>query len=125
MKKGIFQHPEKLDQRRKLRNNATETEQILWSRLRKKGIGGYKFIRQYSVGCYILDFYCPRYRLAVEVDGSQHGEPENQVYDEVRTKFLESQGIEVIRFWNAEIYHRIEDVCSEILFQLEQRVKKF
>jgi len=73
-----------------------------------------KFFRQYSIGPYILDFYCPNIKLAVELDGGQHNQCENKKYDAVRSEYLKSQGIEVIRFWDNEVLLDIESVLSEI-----------
>ena len=98
-------------QRRHLRSNATPQEVILWSRLKNNQLG-YKFRRQHSFGKYITDFYCPEKQLIVEIDGSQHMEQEK--YDMERTKFFESRGLCVIRFWNNEINTNIEGVVMKI-----------
>lgn len=81
MSSHIFQNKKLLKNRRKLRSNETETEKILWNKLRSRRLGGYKFTRQYSVGPYIIDFYCPQCRFGVELDGSQHDEEDNRIYD--------------------------------------------
>lgn len=91
---------------------------ILWSRLRQRQCGGFKFVRQFGVGYYVLDFYCPEKRLAIELDGAQHAEVENQEYDQERTKRLEALNIRVIRFWNSEINHNLEGVLELILHEL-------
>jgi very-short-patch-repair endonuclease len=101
--------------RKKLRNNSTEAERKLWQALRKNQILGYKFTRQYGVEKYIVDFYCPILRLAVELDGSQHMEPENKIYDENRTKFLNSQKIKVIRFYDNEVFNNLPGVVEKII----------
>ena len=97
----------------------------MWSCLRGRKLKGCKFIRQYSVGKYILDFYCPQYRLGIEIDGGQHDEEKALEYDQVRTKFIESQGIRIIRFWNNDIGKRIDSVCDEIGEVLKTRIQKF
>ena len=99
--------------RRELRKNQTDCEVILWSVLRNKQCNGYKFLRQYSVGRYVLDFFCPKLRLAIEIDGGQH--TEQKVYNEGRTEFLKSQNIKVIRFWNNEVTENLEGVYQRIL----------
>jgi len=71
-----------------------------------------KFFRQYSIGPYILDFYCPNMKLAVELDGGQHNQSESKQYEAVRTKYLKAQGIEVMRFWNHEVLLDMESVLS-------------
>jgi very-short-patch-repair endonuclease len=101
--------------RQKLRNSATESEQRLWFALRKRNLGGYKFQRQYGVGPFIVDFYCPSRRLVVEVDGGQHFEPIQRAYDNERTKFLNSHGICVVRVTNAEVMNDIDSVLEKIL----------
>jgi len=98
-------------QRRKLRTNATPQEVILWSRLKNRQLG-VKFRRQHSFGEYIADFYCPEKRLVVEVDGSQHMEQEK--YDTERTKFFESFGLKILRFWNNEINANVDGVMMKI-----------
>jgi len=100
--------------RRGLRRNQTEAEKALWAHLRNKQFYGMKFFRQYSIGPYILDFYCPNMRLAVELDGGQHNQGESKEYDIVRSEFLKGQGIEVMRFWNNEVLLDMESVLSEL-----------
>ncbi len=119
MKKGILNCLELKNLRRDLRNNATEIEALLWGKLRKKELGE-KFIRQYSVGKYILDFYCPHRKLAIEIDGSGHDEEKQIRHDEARTAFLEQYGIRVLRFWNNEIVRDVDNVCDEILHHLQE-----
>ena len=73
-----------------------------------------KFFRQYSIGPYILDFYCPNMKLAVELDGGQHNQCENKEYDAIRSEYLKAQGIEIMRFWNNEVLVDMESVLSEL-----------
>ncbi len=73
-----------------------------------------KFFRQYSAGPYILDFYCPEVKLAVELDGSQHAEDESREYDEYRSDYLKAPGIETIRFWNNDVLQNTEGVLQSI-----------
>ncbi|MCL5774117.1 MAG: endonuclease domain-containing protein [Firmicutes bacterium] len=73
-----------------------------------------KFFRQYSIDGYILDFYSPKLKLAIELDGGQHTEIENQEYDEIRSNYLKKQGIYVLRFWNIDIIQNIEGVLQKI-----------
>jgi len=79
---------------RELRKNQTDVEWKLWSRLRNRQLGGYKFRRQFAVGRYIVDFVCLERRIAIQLDGGQHSEQEG--YDQLRTKFLTSEGFEVL-----------------------------
>jgi very-short-patch-repair endonuclease len=125
MKHGILQNSEQLQKRKTLRKNQTIHETLLWSRLSGKKLNGYKFIRQYSVGKYILDFYCPKYQLGIEVDGGQHDEEKARRYDQKRTQFITSQDIRIIRFWNNEICNQMDEVCDEILETLKTQDPKF
>ena len=85
---------------RELRRNQTGDEKALWRALRGRRFAGFKFRRQHTVGDCILDFYCANAKLAVELDGSQHGHPEGMQRDAEREEFLEAQGIATLRFWN-------------------------
>src|SRR5690606_33091677 len=88
-----------LERARRLRQNMTETERRLWSRLRGGQLNGLKFRRQHPIPPYIVDFYCEASQLVVELDGSQH----NEVADRARTQFLEQQGLVVLRYWDHEV----------------------
>jgi very-short-patch-repair endonuclease len=101
--------------RKKLRNTVPDAERKLWQALRKSNILGYKFTRPYGVGRYVLDFYCPRIRLAIELDGSQHMEEQNQKYDEQRTEFLNSQNITVVRFYDNEVFLNLVGIIDKII----------
>jgi very-short-patch-repair endonuclease len=98
------------ERRRELRR-LTPQEKILWSCLKKSGIG-FKFQRQHSIGPYIVDFYCPQKRLIIEIDGSQH--LENKEYDDERTNYLEMLGYRVLRFWNNDITANLSGVLMHI-----------
>jgi len=98
-----------------LRHNVPDAEIILWSRLQRSQLGGYKFRRQASVGRYVVDFYCPRKRLVVEVDGDSHFSDRAEQNDSVRTDYLESLGLRVVRFTNEDVRQRLSDVLDEIL----------
>lgn len=108
--------------RKTLRKNMTEPEIILWSRLKGKQLYGYKFRRQQSIGKFIVDFYCPKLRFAIEVDGGQHNDEKHFKLDEARTIFLNEQNITVIRFWNHEVLQNTDDVLNAILFKIEELV---
>ncbi len=103
------------NKRQKLRNNLTKPEEVLWYYIRKRQILGIKFRRQCSIGKYIVDFYSFEKKLAIEIDGDSHFESkEAEKHDKDRTKFIESQGIQVIRFFNTDIMKNIEG-CIEVL----------
>ena len=105
--------------RKSLRKSETDTERVLWKYLRNKRFYGIKFLRQYSVGPYILDFYCPEARLAVELDGRQHAENDQKIYDADRTNYLKDKDIKVIRFWNNDVLKNIESALGEIKRKLK------
>ncbi len=94
--------------RRELRNNLTPAESKLWKVVQNKNFEGRKFRRQQSVGNYILDFYCPSEKLAVELDGEVHFEDNARAYDRERRLFLEFYGIKVLRFENKRVFEDLE-----------------
>ena len=100
--------------RRRLRRDQTEAEKVLWYKLRNRQFYGIKFFRQYSIVPYILDFFSPALKLAVEVDGGGHAEEEILRRDEARSRYLELQDIEVMRFWNNDVLQNIKGVLEEI-----------
>jgi len=112
--KYLRNDPTLKERRRELRRNQTDAEKAFWQQVRNQQFYGLKFFRQYSVGAYILDFYCPAIRLAVELDGSQHNLPDGREYDEVRTAFLEAHGILVVRFWNHDVLSTMECVLEKL-----------
>lgn len=103
------------DRRRSLRKRSTQAEQKLWFYLRNKKLKNTKFYRQFSIGLYILDFYCPKNRLGIEIDGEYHNEPEQKLYDQTRTQFLNENGISILRFSNTEVLQDIDTVLRKIV----------
>ncbi len=106
--------------RKDLRKKSTRAEKILWEYLRNRKLAGYKFKRQYSVDAFIIDFYCPKVKLGIEVDGEVHFTDEAKEYDENRSGFLSDFGIEIIRFRNDEIYNTIKVVLNTIENKLNE-----
>jgi very-short-patch-repair endonuclease len=106
----------KKDFRKNLRNNATTSEKRLWKFLNKKQ-QDFKFRRQHGIGPFIVDFYLPNKKIAIEIDGSIHNNIIRQAYDQRREEFLISKGIKVIRFTNEEIKYNIDEVIRRILFE--------
>ena len=104
-----------------LRKKSTPAERKLWSKIRDDQ-SGVTFRRQHAVGNYIPDFCCPKAKLILELDGSQH--LEQVEYDEGRTKYLESCGYKVIRFWNNDVTNKIDGVILTILHALEDEARK-
>jgi very-short-patch-repair endonuclease len=100
--------------RKNLRHHLTPAEAGLWRLLQGRKLQGRKFRRQHSVGNYILDFYCPSEKIAIELDGAGHYTEEGIKKDEVRTAFLNGYGIKVIRFENKLIFEKTEWVLDEI-----------
>ena len=112
--KFIYNDPKLKGRRQRLRKDQTEAEKIVWNCLRKKQFYEIKYYRQYGIGSYILDFYSPKYKLAIELDGAQHAEDQNKEYDAHRSEYLMSHGIQVVRFWNNEVMKNMEGVLYKI-----------
>ena len=104
-----------LKQRRKnLRNNLTSAEATLWRFLKKSQLQGRKFRRQHSISNYIVDFYCPREKLVIELDGKDQFSSSGYQSDIIRDKVLAKLNIQVIRFENDEIFHDVNSVLAQI-----------
>lgn len=97
-----------------LRNNMTEAEAVLWSRIRGKQLKGLQFYRQKVLGDYIVDFHCHKSKLIIEVEGGQHYTDEGAQKDVLRGLFLTQLGLTVLRFNNAEVLTNIEGVLDKI-----------
>ena len=106
-----------------LRKNATDAERRLWSRLRLRRLGGFKFSRQMSVGPFVCDFLCRERGLVVELDGGQHAD--QVAKDARRTVYLERKGLTVLRFWNNDVLQNRDGVLQVILNQLEELPARF
>lgn len=96
-----------------MRKDATDAEKILWYNIRNSKLG-FKFFRQYSIEGYVLDFYCPEKRLAIEVDGGYHNKPNTKAYDEYRQKWIEAYSIRIVRFRNEEVINNKKLVVDKI-----------
>ena len=104
---------------RELRKNLTKEESLLWNQfLRAYPL---RFRRQYIIGSFIVDFYCHQAKLVVELDGSQHYDPEEQRKDAERTRYLESLGLQVLRFSNLDVTRRFRGVCEAIDMAVKNR----
>jgi very-short-patch-repair endonuclease len=106
---------------RLLRTKATDTERILWRHFRNRNFAGYKFRRQHPLDRYILGFYGPTAKLAVELDGGGHNYRVGQVRDRTRSEFLSRKGIIVLRFWNHQVRQELDSVLQAIWFALQER----
>ncbi|HVZ38029.1 MAG TPA: endonuclease domain-containing protein [Candidatus Kapabacteria bacterium] len=116
----LFNHIHLKELRRRLRRDQTYAEMVMWSQLRAHRPGGYKFYRQFSVGPYVLDFFCAHCNLAVELDGYHHFTEEGRLHDARRTKYLNEQGIRVIRFTNEEFLADPNGTTRSILAALAE-----
>ena len=104
----------------KLRNNTTPAEATLWKYIKARQIDGFLFHRQYCIGKYILDFYCPSAKLCIEMDGSPHFTIDGFDHDTIRTDFLEEKGIKVIRFENKSLFIHPQAVLDAIRIELNK-----
>jgi len=93
----------------------TDSEKLLWFKLRRKQINGIQFYRQKPIGSYVVDFYAPKVKLVIEVDGSQHTEINRHAKDEKRNNYLFEQGLKVLRFDNLQVLKDTEAVLETIL----------
>ena len=112
----LYNHKQVTPRRRKLRSPSPPAEALLWSYLKNRQIAGFKFRRQYSVGAYVVDFYCSKLKLAIEVDGPTHFASERVIeYDKQRQRFIESFGIRIFRVTNHDVYTNLAGVI-ELIF---------
>jgi very-short-patch-repair endonuclease len=100
--------------RKELRNSLTAAEAVLWQSLKGSQLLRKKFRRQVSIGRYIVDFHCPECGLVIELDGGRHFSITIDEYEAERTKYLEAEGLRVIRFENKELYENLEGVLETI-----------
>ena len=123
MRKKMFNGATNLlfEKAKELRENMTQAELVLWEYLRQHPLG-YKFRRQHPLGIYIVDFYCHKLKLVIEVDGSMHGLKEVQDADVERQRQLEMDGLKVVRFTNEKILKRKEEVIEQIILLINERV---
>ena len=108
------------EKRRELRQNQTYAEKVLWSQLRNRQLLGVKFRRQYSVDHFVIDFYAPELKLAIESDGSIHELEDQKEYDKARQEYLENFGITFIRITNKELFGNPNKAFERI----EEKIKK-
>ena len=107
----LYNAPETKERRRELRKNMMLAERVLWERLRNRRFQGLRFLRQYSVQEFILDFYCPALRIAVEMDGKHHA---GSIRDQERDAILLAHNISIVRIWNREALEEIDTALSKI-----------
>ncbi len=106
---------------RRLRKDETWAEKLMCRWLRDRRFSDYKFRRQHPIGIYYLDFFCEEAELNVELDGSQHGFPDQRKHDMERENFLQTRGIKTVRFWNSHLRRKQQSVRDTIFRELQGR----
>jgi very-short-patch-repair endonuclease len=109
--------------RKSLRNSLSPAEAIFWKNLQRSQVEGMKFRRQHSIGSYVVDFYCPECRLAIEVDGEGHFNSIKAEYDARRTAYLNKLNVQVLRFENRIVFENLQGVLETIRRTLAARRK--
>ncbi|OGF62921.1 hypothetical protein A2926_02350 [Candidatus Giovannonibacteria bacterium RIFCSPLOWO2_01_FULL_44_40] len=110
----IFNKRSQIIKRKLLRRNTSLPENILWQALRNRKASGQKFKRQFSIGRYVVDFYCPELQLVLEIDGSYHAEKSTKDYDSEKHRFVESLGLSCLHFKNKDVEKNINSVIDKI-----------
>lgn len=124
MRPRLKYNPTLKQKARSLRAEMTDCERIIWSRLRRKQILGVQFYRQKPLGNYIVDFYAPKAKLVVEVDGSQHANAEHVIKDAQRDACLIGQGIRVLRFNDLQVLQEIEAVLQDVFQMITEQLER-
>jgi very-short-patch-repair endonuclease len=119
-----FNKKKEQEKRRYLRMNMPKSEVLLWVKLKNKQVCGERFLRQYSVDQYILDFYCPRLKLAIEIDGDSHFMPGAQEQDKTRQEHIEAFGIRFLRFTNEDVCKNVDGVCQTVYNAVDELKKR-
>ena len=119
----IFNKKSETKKRKELRRQMPKAEVLLWIQLKGKKMQGHKFRRQYGVGPYVLDFYCPELKLAIEIDGDSHFQAGAEEYDRDRQALIEKLGIRFLRFTNSDVYESLNGVLEKVA-KAVQRIKK-
>lgn len=114
----IFNKKKYKEASQQLRKSMTNAEIFLWSKLKGKQLQGLKFRRQCGINNYMVDFYCPKLRLAIEIDGDIHGYDSQIIYDKQRQKEIEDLGIKVLRYRNKDVIKNVNGVLQDILAML-------
>ena len=106
---------ERKEMRQTLRTHGTSAEAMMWKMLKGRQMDGAKFRRQFSIGTYILDFYCPEYQICVELDGDSHYSADGYEHDQKRNTYLyEEHGITTLRYENTDVFKFPEAICKQI-----------
>ncbi len=107
-----------LKRKRQLRKNSTPCEKLFWKAVRNKQLYGFIFRRQHGIGSYIVDFYCAKLKLIIEIDGDSHYFNKGIQYDLIRNNYLSSLGYTVLRYTNIDIRYNLQGVIEDIFFKL-------
>ena len=99
---------------RRLRKEMTESEKLLWSRIRGKQLKGLQIYRQKPIGPFVVDFYCPKAKLVIELDGGQHYTEHVQAKDQARDDYMLTQGLRTLRFSDKEVFENLTGVLEAI-----------
>src|SRR3989338_6962731 len=110
----VFNKRSQILKRKTLRRNAPQQEGILWQYVKNRKINNQKFKRQYGIGRYVVDFYCPALKLVIEIDGDYHLQESVKKYDDERQNFMESMDINCLRFSNRDVEENIDIVINKI-----------
>ncbi|MBD2604938.1 DUF559 domain-containing protein [Scytonema hofmannii FACHB-248] len=110
----LYNQNSEKDKRRQLRQNITKAEKLIWDKLRDRQLENCKFRRQYSVDKFVINFYSPELKLAIEIDGESHFINGAAEYDKARQEFIESAGIKFLRFTNNDVYANLPVVLENI-----------
>lgn len=121
----IYNRNDQKEKRRELRNNMPDAEVLLWSKIQRRQLMGYKFRRQFGVGVYVLDFYCPQLKLGIELDGDSHFREGGQAYDARRDQHIASFEIRVVRILNDEVYSNLDSVLEQLAVEIAKREAYF
>ena len=119
-----YNNNKRKDLRQKLRNDSPIPEKLLWGKLRRSQLIGLKFRRQYGIGPYVVDFYCPQLRLAIEVDGDSHYGVGVKAYDKKRQQTIEKEDIHFLRFTNHEVCENSDGVLETIYQWCSEKLGK-
>jgi len=119
----IIYNPKLKQLSKNLRNNSTLSEVLLWNELKARKINEYQFMRQKPIGKYIVDFYCSKLNLAIEVDGDSHGYKNEIVRDQLKDKYLTSLGIHIIRYDDSDVKNNISGVIDNLIDWIDQRLQ--
>lgn len=117
----LYNKSSEREKRQLLRSNMPPAEKLVWARLRGRQVEDCKFRRQYSIGGFVVDFYAPELKLAIEIDGESHVGEDAQAYDAERQAFLEAKGTHVLRFTNQQVYEELDGVVEEIDLAVKNR----